>query len=348
MKPLTKKLYEVAFLVGQALGLYGSWSLFALSHHYIVWLAAWRVQPERTHPFWDYALLGDDIVIADEEVALEYRKILEQLNVQISLPKSLISRNGTLEFAKRYWTKSMQVDLSPISLRALWTARSSVGLCAVAEKYNVTSTSVLLRLAGAGYRVRARLHSTSSRRWCRLKAVAGKPFRSSHFPLEFWIGRGNPLNPYLRAKLITFLLRELKPKEFKLFPQEMVFDGEREILERTVLFGWMKQWLRWVSWYYTEALSPDVTIDQLLNAPYCSTSWKRSNLDINLFKFGLVWKLYDMSAGWTISTVPSNLLDPKTIIKHDRWILGGYKGTDFLMAPLDLPSNGDKEAGIRI
>jgi len=177
----------------------------------------------------------------------------------------------------------MQVDLSPISLRALWTARSSVGLCAVAEKYNVTSTSVLLRLAGAGYRVRARLHSTSSRRWCRLKAVAGKPFRSSHFPLEFWIGRGNPLNPYLRAKLITFLLRELKPKEFKLFPQEMVFDGEREILERTVLFGWMKQWLRWVSWYYTEALSPDVTIDQLLNAPYCSTSWKRSNLDINLF-----------------------------------------------------------------
>lgn len=35
----------------------------------IVWLAAWRVQPDRTTPFRDYALLGDDILIAGEEVA---------------------------------------------------------------------------------------------------------------------------------------------------------------------------------------------------------------------------------------------------------------------------------------
>lgn len=102
-------------MTGQALGYYGSWSLFALSHHYIVWLAAWRVQPKRASPFRDYALLGDDILIADEEVAREYSKILEQLDVSISLPKSIIYRNGTMEFAKRYWTKSMSVDLSPIS-----------------------------------------------------------------------------------------------------------------------------------------------------------------------------------------------------------------------------------------
>lgn len=41
-KPLTSKLSELAFVCGQPLGFYGSWSLFALSHHYIVWLAAWK------------------------------------------------------------------------------------------------------------------------------------------------------------------------------------------------------------------------------------------------------------------------------------------------------------------
>lgn len=334
-KPLTKKMYEVAFLTGQALGLYGSWSLFALSHHYIVWLAARRVRPKDSRPFWNYALLGDDIVIADEEVAMEYRRILEQLNVMISLPKSLISDNGTMEFAKLYWTKSMQIDLSPISLRALWNTRSTVGICALAEKYKVTKPSVLFRLAGAGYRVRARLHTTQSKRWARLRAVSSKPLRSGAMPLEWWIGRGNPLNPYLRARLILFLLKEVKPKEIRFFPDAMVFDGEREILERTVLSGWMKQWLKWVSWYHTKALDPEVSIDQLLDAPMCSTSWKRSNFDPNRFKFGLIWKLYDMAAGWTISTVPSNLLDPNTKIQHSRWILGGITGTDFLMEPVD-------------
>ncbi|KAG5624631.1 hypothetical protein H5410_009849 [Solanum commersonii] len=35
--PMVKKISEVAFLTGQPLGYYGSWSLFSLSHHYIVW-----------------------------------------------------------------------------------------------------------------------------------------------------------------------------------------------------------------------------------------------------------------------------------------------------------------------
>lgn len=96
-KPITKRLSEIAFVCGQPLGFYGSWSLFALSHHYIVWLAAWKVDPNRSSPFRDYALLGDDIVIADEAVASAYASILSQLNVAISIPKSIISRNGTRE-----------------------------------------------------------------------------------------------------------------------------------------------------------------------------------------------------------------------------------------------------------
>ncbi|PHT96639.1 hypothetical protein BC332_34436 [Capsicum chinense] len=228
-------MHEIAFLTGQPLGYYGSWSLFSLSHHYIVWLAAKHAYPKRTTPFSDYALLGDDILITDSNVAQQYRKLLDRLGVTISESKSIISDNGTIEFAKR----------------------TTLGLCGISVKYS-TSMSILQRLGGAGYRVRSRLFSTQSKRWERLKAAARKPGRLHPLPLEFWIGRGNPINPYLKGKIVDYLRKELKPKEIGLFPEELVFDGEREILERTVLLRWVTQWLKWVSWYYTTALSEDV------------------------------------------------------------------------------------------
>ncbi|KAH0712211.1 hypothetical protein KY289_008170 [Solanum tuberosum] len=176
--PMVKRVSEIAFLTGQPLGYYGSWSLFALSHHYMVWLAAKYAYPTSTTPFADYALLA----------------------------KSIISENGTLEFAKRFWTKDMQIYLSPISLRALTSCRTTVGLCQLATKYSI-STSILPIFWGAGFRVRSRLMSTQSKRWERLKAAASKPHR------------------------------------------------------------WVKQWLKWVSWYHTVAASAEVTIDQLMEVP---------------------------------------------------------------------------------
>lgn len=35
----------LSFVAGQPLGYYGSWALFALSHHFIVWLSAEKVYP---------------------------------------------------------------------------------------------------------------------------------------------------------------------------------------------------------------------------------------------------------------------------------------------------------------
>ncbi|KAH0644769.1 hypothetical protein KY284_032653 [Solanum tuberosum] len=138
LPPMIKaRTSEVAFLTGQPLGYYGSWSLFALSHHYIVWLAAKRAYPRNMTPFTDYTLLG---------------------------------------------------------------------LCTLATKYDI-NISILQRLGGAGFRARSRIHPTQSKRWERLKAACSKP---------------------------DFLRKELKPKELQLFPEGLVFDGEREILERTV------------------------------------------------------------------------------------------------------------------
>ncbi|PHT36869.1 hypothetical protein CQW23_24569 [Capsicum baccatum] len=270
-KPIVKKMSEIAFLTRQSLGYCGSWSLFLLSHHYIVWLAAKYAYPMRTSPFVDYALLGDDILMTDIKMAEQYRKLLDRLGVTISELKSIIFYNGTIEFAKR------------------------------------------------------------------LKVIARKPGRTHLLPLEYWIGRGKPLNPYLKGKLVDYLQTELKPKKIRFFPEELVFDGKQEILERIVLLNWVKQWLKWVSWYCTIASSAEVTIDQLMEVPMCSKSWKRSNVDYDLVLFGLIWKCYDMGAGWDITTTLRWLLDPTTSIQFDRWILGGFSGTDFLMAPVDLP-----------
>ncbi|KAF3680544.1 hypothetical protein FXO38_02259 [Capsicum annuum] len=94
----------------------------------------------------------------------------------------------------------------------------------------------------------------------------------------------------------------------------MVFDKERDILEHTVIHNWVKMWLKWCSWYYTVALSEDVSLDQLMDVPMCSTTWRRSTKDLDMIKFGLIWKCYDMGAGWDLTTTPRYLLDPNTVI----------------------------------
>jgi hypothetical protein len=67
--PLVRRPSQIIFKTGQPLGYYGSWPL---THHYLVWLAAYKAYPNSHKPFIHYALLGDDIVIADKVVAQEY------------------------------------------------------------------------------------------------------------------------------------------------------------------------------------------------------------------------------------------------------------------------------------
>lgn len=80
----------VSFIAGQPPGYYGSWALFSLSHHFIVWLAAeWKLSSKA--PFTRYAVLGDDVVIADPVVTGKYRELLDRMGVSISESKSKIS-----------------------------------------------------------------------------------------------------------------------------------------------------------------------------------------------------------------------------------------------------------------
>lgn len=86
--PFVKKKHSaVCFVAGQPLGYYSSWALFTLSHHFIVWLSAEKVYPGRR--FTGYAILGDDVIIADEKVAPVYADYVERLGVKISYLKSI-------------------------------------------------------------------------------------------------------------------------------------------------------------------------------------------------------------------------------------------------------------------
>lgn len=66
-----------------------------------------------------YAVLGDDVVIADEEVAKVYEQGLKELGLSIYYHKSLISHSGSAEFAKRFRIRGLTKDVSPVSIRAL-------------------------------------------------------------------------------------------------------------------------------------------------------------------------------------------------------------------------------------
>jgi hypothetical protein len=100
------------YAVGQPMGAYSSWAMLALTHHIIVQVAAHRsgVIP-RDMWFRDYALLGDDIVIANELVAKSYKSIMTDLGVEINMTKSHVG--DCCEFAKR-WIHSSLGEISPI------------------------------------------------------------------------------------------------------------------------------------------------------------------------------------------------------------------------------------------
>jgi len=117
---------SIRYLAGQPMGAYSSWAMFTLSHHFIVQYAA--KQTGHTGMFTSYLLLGDDIVIYDQEVAHSYSRIINRLDVEIQSEKSLVSKD-TFEFAKRLFHKGREMTPFPMSaivanhksVSALWS-----------------------------------------------------------------------------------------------------------------------------------------------------------------------------------------------------------------------------------
>lgn len=120
--PFSLKGKEILYGAGQPMGFYSSWTAFAVTHHFVVQYAAWK---EGKPDFSDYLLLGDDIVIRDDDVARRYRSVLELLGVEISATKTLVSKD-TFEFAKKVYHKGE--DISPIPAWSLSLSNNSTEL----------------------------------------------------------------------------------------------------------------------------------------------------------------------------------------------------------------------------
>nr|UJQ92622.1 MAG: putative RNA-dependent RNA polymerase [Mitoviridae sp.] len=125
-KPLRARCHpgeaKIRYGTGMPMGAYSNWAMLALTHHLIVQFAAYRAGYRGWYPL--YALLGDDIVILGTAVAKQYKALCESFGIQIGMHKSLISSNGTFEFAKRFYFRG--VDASPISIREYWVSLGSL------------------------------------------------------------------------------------------------------------------------------------------------------------------------------------------------------------------------------
>jgi len=199
--PKVAKSYNLGFsavryAVGQPMGALSSWAMLALTHHALVQYAASLAYPIRTSWFLGYAVLGDDVVIADRAVAAKYLLIMKEIGVDISTAKSMVSSSGSLEFAKRTWINGREA--TPISLLELLVALCHVGaleqLVRKCAAYGRVRMSSVARFAGFGYRNLARLPVVFDvgNRLGRLLGYLSRPGGIWPMPVEAWLSAVGP------------------------------------------------------------------------------------------------------------------------------------------------------------
>lgn len=150
------------YAVGQPMGAYSSWGMLALIHHAMVQYSAQRAGLKGW--FTLYAVLGDDIVIADDRVAKKYRALCRLLGVEIGLAKSLVSSGKTLEFAKRFFYQGSDLSGMPTKFWAAAQSQSGVA-CALAAWYPSGTLGNFVRALGGGFRVASKVGTA---RWGKL------------------------------------------------------------------------------------------------------------------------------------------------------------------------------------
>jgi hypothetical protein len=158
-KPVKGRKQEgtVVYAAGQPMGALSSWAMLALTHHAVVQIASFNAGITKSGEwFTDYAVLGDDIVLANTAVADEYLLLMKAMGVEIGLAKSLVSHDGqTLEFAKK--TLHRGADVSAVPFSEYWIGRQSLGpSLELVSKYKLSLTQYL-DVFGFGYRAKGSL-----------------------------------------------------------------------------------------------------------------------------------------------------------------------------------------------
>lgn len=178
------------YAVGQPMGAYSSWAMLALTHHALVQYCAYLVG-YREGWFRAYAVLGDDVIIADDTVAWRYQALMQEIGVEIGLSKSLIASGRTAEFAKRLYFRGEDVSGLPHSL---WNAaQQSIGVAhamvtRLASQRRVSMQDVVAALGG-GMKAVSSLGSywrVIPRRVAALAVVLTHPASSTPFSRKDW------------------------------------------------------------------------------------------------------------------------------------------------------------------
>jgi len=142
----------VKYAVGQPIGAYSSWAMLALTHHALVQFC-WYSMGERSW-FPDYAVLGDDVVIANDRVARRYRAICRTIGLGIGMAKSLVAVGRTCEFAKRFFFRGIEVSGLPMNLWGVAMSSAGVALALIQRVTLVVPQSFanVATALGAGYK----------------------------------------------------------------------------------------------------------------------------------------------------------------------------------------------------
>jgi hypothetical protein len=158
VKTFGKAVRTIRYAVGQPMGAYSSWAMLALVHHAIVQLAARRAGVSGWFEL--YAILGDDVVIGDRNVAAEYVTIMKETGVKIGFNKSIVSDNLSLEFAKRFFYKGSEVTPLPlVAIACGWLGVTGVPEVVKASEDRtgcLPSLFLVLRSMGLGFKASSR------------------------------------------------------------------------------------------------------------------------------------------------------------------------------------------------
>lgn len=103
-----KKQPDVRYGVGQPMGAYSSWPAFALTHGLVLEF----LRKKHKLPPKSFCILGDDVVVSNNDLASEYISFLKWNDIPFS-PEKTMSSPDTFEFAKRLVRRGKEITPFP-------------------------------------------------------------------------------------------------------------------------------------------------------------------------------------------------------------------------------------------
>jgi hypothetical protein len=282
----------VSFMVGQPLGAFSSWPVFALTHHLLIQYCA--DAPSSGKWFNRYALLGDDLVIADKEVAIRYKDLMRCLGVGISAKKSLISDKCCVEFAKRFMMG--RNDLSPISFKSVFTMiPHTVGsMVTRISEFRPVRRSEPFRWLGAGYRILAQslYPRKTGRRWKRYHLLLTCP--KGPFPLpHLWWHSFYAARPVTEQDIAVVRIELLLKTSVEFNPSLGIYEGltGEEVRERLVMGKWLLTYYKLITPFLLELINSD-DLSPWYSRPVMASTPIRSKR-LTLLRYGTMFRCWE-------------------------------------------------------